>query len=90
VPAAPLSADHVDLGRHVGARLEEATAAAAQATGCEVVHAGQASRDHHGWSARPWVAGAGLPLPWRALPFHPNIAGMRAVAELIVQQKVKR
>jgi lysophospholipase L1-like esterase len=90
VPAAPLSAEHVDLGRHVGARLEEATAAAAQATGCELVRAGEASRNHHGWSRQPWAVGAGLPLPWRALPFHPNVAGMRAVADLIVQQKVKR
>ncbi|MGC2568755.1 MAG: SGNH/GDSL hydrolase family protein, partial [Mycobacterium sp.] len=34
IPAAPLSAEHTDLGRFVGAGLEEATAAAADATGC--------------------------------------------------------
>jgi lysophospholipase L1-like esterase len=86
VPAAPLSAEHADLGRYVAARLEEATAAAAQATGCELVPAGQASRDHHGWSAEPWAVAAGLPLPWRPAPFHPNAAGMRAVADLILKQ----
>jgi lysophospholipase L1-like esterase len=86
VPAAPLSAEHADLGRYVAARLEEATAAAAQATGCELVAAGQASRDHHGWSAEPWAVAAGLPLPWRPAPFHPNAAGMRAVADLILKQ----
>ncbi|MBO0879089.1 MAG: SGNH/GDSL hydrolase family protein, partial [Mycobacterium sp.] len=67
----------------VGARLEELTAAATRATGCELVRAGQASRDHHGWSSDPWATGAAWPLPWRAAPFHPNAAGMRAVADLI-------
>jgi hypothetical protein len=86
VPAKPLSAADADLGRHVGARLEEATAAAAQATGCELVPAGHASRDHHGWSAEPWAVGAGWPLPWRPAPFHPNAVGMRAVAELVAAQ----
>jgi lysophospholipase L1-like esterase len=84
--AAPLSAEHADLGRVVAARLEEATAAAAQATGCELVRAGQASRNHHGWSRDPWAVAAGLPLPWRPAPFHPNVAGMRAVAGLILKQ----
>jgi len=81
--APPLSAADADLGRYVGTRLEEATAMAAQATGCELVPAGQASRQHHGWSAEPWAVGAGWPLPWRPAPFHPNAAGMRAVAELV-------
>jgi lysophospholipase L1-like esterase len=83
-PAAPLSAADADLGRYVATRLEEFTAAAAQATGCELVRAGQASRDHHGWSADPWAVGAGWPLPWRPSPFHPNATGMRAVADLIL------
>jgi lysophospholipase L1-like esterase len=82
-PAAPLSSEHTELGRFVAGRLEEATAQAAQATGCGVVRAGQASRDHHGWSPDPWVVAAGWPLPWRPAPFHPNAAGMRAVADLI-------
>jgi lysophospholipase L1-like esterase len=84
LPAAPLSVEHADLGRYVSARLEDATAAAARATGCELVRAGLASRDHHGWSTTPWAAAAGWPLPWRPAPFHPNAAGMRAVADLIV------
>ena len=85
IPAPPLSAADADLGRHVATRLEDATAAAAQATGCELVRAGHASRHHHGWSADPWAVGAGWPLPWRPTPFHPNAAGMRAVAELIIK-----
>ena len=89
VPAAPLSQEHADLGRLVAARLEDVTAAAAQATGCELVRAGRASRGHDGWSADPWAVAAGLPLPWRPAPFHPNAAGMRAVADLILTQAVK-
>ena len=86
VPAPPLSAADADLGRHVGARLEKATAVAAQSSGCELVRAGHASRNHHPWSADPWAVGAGWPLPWRPAPFHPNAAGMRAVAELVTAQ----
>ncbi len=89
IPAAPLSAEYADLGRFVAAGLEEATAAAAQATGCELVRAGHASRDHHGWSTDPWVVAAGLPLPWRPAPFHPNAAGMRAVARLILEHAAR-
>jgi lysophospholipase L1-like esterase len=83
-PARPLSQADADLGRYVAGCLEEHTATAAQATGCQIVRAGQASRAHHAWSTDPWTMGAGWPLPWRPAPFHPNAAGMRAVAELIV------
>ena len=86
VAAAPLSAEHAELGRIVAAGLEEATAAAAAATGCELVRAGQASRAHHAWSSDPWTVGAGWPVPWRPAPFHPNAAGMSAAADLIVEQ----
>ncbi len=82
--APPLADDVADLGRHVAQRLAEETAAAAQATGCEVIHAADASRDHHAWSADPWTVGAGSLLPWRPKPWHPNAAGMRAVADLVI------
>ncbi|MBB3605057.1 lysophospholipase L1-like esterase [Mycolicibacterium sp. BK556] len=82
-PAPPLPDDVADLGRHVAQRLADETREAAQATGCEVVHAADASRDHHAWSADPWTIGAGSLLPWRPKPWHPNAAGMRAVADLI-------
>ena len=60
VPAAPLSAEHADLGRFVGARLEEATASAAQATGCEHVRAGHASRAPSRVVNGPLDSGGGL------------------------------
>ncbi len=81
--APPLSSADADLGRYVAVRLEELTAAAAQSTGCGVVRAGRVSRDHHAWSAEPWTVGARWPLPWRPAPFHPNAAGMAAVADLV-------
>ncbi len=88
-PAAPLPEADADLGRHVAATLERITADAAAATGCEVVRAAAASRQHHAWSAEPWTtkpAPYGVPLPGRPAPLHPNRAGMRAVAELIAAQ----
>jgi len=86
VDAAPLSPEYAELGRFVAAGLEDATATAAAATGCDVVRAGHASREHHPWSSDPWTVGAGWPVPWRPAPFHPNAAGMSAVADLIVEQ----
>lgn len=84
-PAPPLPDDVADLARHVADRLAYSTAEAARDTGCEVVPAAQASRDHHGWSADPWTVGTGSLLPWRPKPFHPNADGMRAVADLVVE-----
>lgn len=85
-PAPPLSESEADLGRHVAATLEKLTAEAAAATGCEVVQAAAASRDHHAWSTEPWImkpTRSGVPLPCRPAPLHPNAAGMRAVAALV-------
>ncbi len=81
--ARPLRTSYADLGRHLADRLVELTATAAAATGCEVVPVAEASRDHHAWSKDPWTVGAALPLPRRPMPYHPNAAGMRAVATLI-------
>jgi len=85
-PAPPLSEADADLGRHVAATLERLTAEAAWATGCEIVRAAAASRDHHAWAAQPWTTRPGVPLPGRPVPAHPNAAGMRAVAELVAAQ----
>jgi lysophospholipase L1-like esterase len=85
-PAPPLSAADADLGRHVAATLERLTADAASATGCEVVGAAAASRHHHAWSTDPWTTRTGVPLPGRPAPLHPNGAGMRAVAELVLNR----
>lgn len=87
IAASPLSDEDADVGRHLAARLEEITADAATDTGCGVVRAAAASRDHHAWSDDPWTIGARGPLlPFggdRPIRFHPNHAGMRAVANLV-------
>jgi lysophospholipase L1-like esterase len=84
--AAPLSDTDAELGRYVAASLERTTADAAAATGCEVVRAGAASRQHHAWSTEPWTVKPGVPLPGRPAPLHPNAVGMCAVAELVAAQ----
>ncbi|MDT5069601.1 MAG: hypothetical protein QOK02_5756 [Mycobacterium sp.] len=83
-PAPPLSSVDVAAARYVGDTLKQLTEAAASATGCELVRAADASVDHHAWSNEPWTSGLGLPLPGRPAPLHPNAAGMRAVADLVV------
>jgi lysophospholipase L1-like esterase len=89
-PAPPLSPAEADLGRRLAGRLQEITAAAAADTGCEVVPVAEASQEHHAWSDVPWTVGARMPIPFlgpRApAPFHPNAAGMAAVAEMVVSR----
>lgn len=84
-PVSPLSGADAALGRRIADTLERLTGRAAADTGCEWVRAAQASRGHHAWSAQPWTTRPGLPWPGRPAPVHPNAAGMRAVADLIVE-----
>ncbi|MDT5388323.1 MAG: hypothetical protein QOE04_1964 [Mycobacterium sp.] len=84
--APPLADADLPLGRHIGDTLAGVTAEAAAETGCELVAASEASRDHHPWSDDPWTARLGLPWPGQVVPLHPNAAGMRAVANLIVER----
>jgi lysophospholipase L1-like esterase len=81
--AFPLRERYADLSRRIAGQLEKITAQAAAATGCEVLSAADASREHHAWSQDPWTVGAAIPLPGRPLAYHPNAAGMRAVADLL-------
>ena len=83
IPAPPLRDVDTALGCRIAATLERLTGEAAAATGCGVVRAGEASRDHHAWSAQPWTTRFGWPVPRRPAPLHPNAAGMRAVADLV-------
>jgi lysophospholipase L1-like esterase len=83
-PAPPLSDVDADMGRHVADELARATAQAATDTGCGLVRAAARSVAHHAWSDEPWTTGFGVPVPCRPAPLHPNAAGMRAVADLIV------
>ena len=70
------------MGRQVARRLSEITQAAAEQSGSHFVSAAAASADHHAWSAVPWTRRFHLSLRGGA-PYHPNAAGMAAVADLI-------
>lgn len=60
--------------------LAAAFATAAERSGAELIAASAASLDHAVGSAEPWTTGFSL----RGAPYHPNEAGMKAVADLIV------
>ena len=79
----PPLAEIAEWGRAIAARLATTTQAAADAAGCEYVAASAASADHHAWSATPWTRRFHLSLRGGA-PFHPDAAGMTAVAELVL------
>lgn len=85
-PAVPMSEDHRLFCADVGRRLAAVTAEAARATGAEIVTASTASAAHHAGSAEPWVTGweFGDVPAGGIVPYHPNAAGMRAVADQVV------
>ena len=63
-------------------QASEVTRAAAEQSGSVFVPASAASIDHHAWSAAPWTRRFHLTLRGGA-PYHPNAAGMAAVADLV-------
>jgi lysophospholipase L1-like esterase len=72
-------------GRAVAARLAATTQAAAADAGWDYVAASAASAGHHAWSAAPWTRRFHLSLRGGA-PYHPNAAGMTAVAGLVLAE----
>ena len=83
VSTAPLPAGVADWGREVARRLAETTARVARDTGVGYADVPQLSRGHHAWSAEPWTRRFHLTLRGGA-PYHPDAAGMTAVADLLV------
>jgi lysophospholipase L1-like esterase len=83
-PGFPPPPDIAAWGRTAAARLAATTRAAAEAAGLGYVAASAASADHHAWSAAPWTRRFHLSLRGGA-PYHPNAAGMAAVAELVIE-----
>lgn len=82
----PLTPEEQDLVRATAAGLAAAFVTAAEQTGVELVRASQASIDHGVGSPEPWVTGFewGNPLAGGTIPYHPNLAGMTAVAAMLV------
>lgn len=67
--------------------LAAAFAKAAAAGGADLVTASAASRDHAIGSPEPWTTAFTLRPPGMlggVVPYHPNAAGMRAVADLVI------
>ena len=87
-PAFPMAEEHRLLCASIGRRLAAATAAAADLAGADLVEASMASAEHAVGSADPWVTGweFGDLLAGGLAPYHPNAAGMRAVADLLVDR----
>jgi len=78
----PLPADAADWGRRTAARLTATISRVAAEQGCPFVPLGQASADHHAWSADPWIRGFHLGLRGGAA-YHPTVTGMAAAADLV-------
>jgi lysophospholipase L1-like esterase len=83
----PMSEEHRRFCAGIGSRLAAAIAAAARASGADYVPASEISKDHPAYAAEPWVTGweFGDLLPPGVAPYHPNAAGMRAVADALVE-----
>ena len=64
--------------RTTAARLEGVTRDAARETGADVVDAAAITRHHDTCAAAPWVTAAHPGV--LAVPLHPNLAGMTALA----------
>jgi lysophospholipase L1-like esterase len=83
-PAVPFDATGLATMRAQAARLASVTASAARAERAEVLHAGALSRSHSPCDAQPWMVGSPGSAP--GTPYHPNAAGMRAVADALARR----
>ncbi len=77
-----LPAEMAERGREIAARLAAETRAAAERAGCGYIAVSEASASHHAWSQEPWTRRYRI-APLGGAPYHPNAAGMTAVAELL-------
>lgn len=82
--AVPLAADDAAAARALAARLARITAEVARAAGAEVLAASAVTADHHACAREPWMNGHVAPVtPGAGAPYHPNLAGMTAVADAL-------
>jgi lysophospholipase L1-like esterase len=77
--------DEITAFRHLQDRLIEAYRTAAAQAGAELFLASALSAGHSVGTAQPWIAGLQTDLRLIAGSFHPNAAGMRAVADGIAR-----
>ncbi len=87
----PLSAADMTNGRAIAARLEQITAEVARDTGAELFSAAALSRGHDVCSPGAWVNGfARPPAGFGRGSYHPNLAGMTAIAAALEQRLIAR
>ena len=82
--ATPLSAADADASRETARRVVEITRRASRERGAVVVSASTLSVGHDVCGAAPWMNG--FPVPAGTAAYHPNLAGMTAVAEALDRQ----
>lgn len=81
--ATPMTAEEAGAGRARAERLAAVTAAAARSSNAILVRASSLSIGHDACSVSPWINGFPLPGQRPFVPYHPNFAGMSAVAEAL-------
>ena len=79
----PLDESTIAAYRTIGEQLAEGFAAAARTSGAELVRVSEPSRTHAVGSDDPWVSG--FRPRSMMIQFHPNAAGMEAVADEIIR-----
>jgi lysophospholipase L1-like esterase len=80
----PLAPERAAILRGVAARLRELTARVAREEGTDLLSAATLSEAHTPCDPEPWSAGA--PGTAEGAPWHPNAAGMRAVADALAER----
>ena len=83
--ARPFRAGEVAHFRTVASALSRAIQTAANRTGADLVPESAFGRDHGIGSSQPWVNGL-QPVRRLGSSFHPNAAGMAAVADAVIQK----
>lgn len=90
-PAMAMPAADVDAGRATAARLAVLTAKVAREEGAELFGAAALSAGHTACDPAPWtVAAAVTDQAAGGIPWHPNYAGMRAVADALAAHLTAR
>jgi lysophospholipase L1-like esterase len=83
----PLSAQAMATAQATATRLAQLTAAVAKRNGADVLRASALSRGHDACAAQPWSNGfVARPGVDPFTPYHPNLAGMTAIAAALDRQ----
>jgi lysophospholipase L1-like esterase len=84
--ATPLDEISADGARYTARRLAEITRTVAGENGASIITASEFSKGHDACSAEPWMHGYPRPeAPIKGTLYHPNLAGMTAVADALEQ-----